>query len=381
MQHHRKHRDDLLSIPEISSAEIQGEKKYQIDVEIPQRTLREYGLTLTEVARRIRAQNVELPGGSIKDASQEYLLRGKNKRVNGEEIAEIPLVTSPTGVVLTVGDLANVKDEFGDLTSISRINGNPGMAISISAAAQEDMLAMTAAVRKYIAEKKLPPGYSFVTWEDRSIEVQDRLNLLVKNGLQGLVLVFVVLALFLDLRLSFWVALGIPVSLLGACAVLWQTGDTLNMLSMFSFLIALGIVVDDAIVVGENIYAHREAGKGGLKAAIHGTAEVVPSVVASVTTTVFAFMPMFFVSGVMGKFFAVMQRTGGDRDPHHFIVRECVHPSLPLASASEKADIRPLRGPMEWRNGARTRLRFSCSGPSGRSSSSSRFCWSLCGDL
>ncbi|MGE4000219.1 MAG: efflux RND transporter permease subunit, partial [Planctomycetaceae bacterium] len=301
-----KVRDDLLAIPQISVAEIQGARDYQIDVEIPKSTLREYGLTLQEVARRVRGENLELPGGNIKADSQEFLLRGKAKRVHGEDIAGIPLVTTPNGVVLTVGDLGTVKDDFVDKTSISRINGKPGYAISVEAAAREDMLAMTEAVRNYAAEAKLPAGYHIELWGDRSIDVNDRLQLLKRNGLSGLILVFFCLTLFLDIRLAFWVALGIPISILGACAVLWQLDQTLNMLSMFSFVIALGIVVDDAIVIGENIYAHREMGKNFTQAAIDGALEVLPSVGASVATTVFAFAPMFFVTGVMGKFFAVM---------------------------------------------------------------------------
>ena len=299
-------RDELLIIPQISVADIQGAREFQIDVEIPESTLREYGLTLQDVARRIRRQNLELPSGNIRAESQEFLLRGKNKRLRGEEIAEIPLITTPEGVVLTVGDLGTVRDEFVDTTSISRINGQPGLAIAIKAADREDLLAMTAAVRDYVDGKTLPAGYSFQLWGDSSVNVNDRLQLLIKNGLQGLILVFLVLALFLEIRLAFWVSLGIPISVLGACAVLWQLDQTLNMLSMFSFLIALGIVVDDAIVIGENIYAHREQGKKYLQAAVDGTVEVLPSVITSVTSTVFAFMPMFFVTGVMGKFFAVL---------------------------------------------------------------------------
>ncbi len=299
-------RDDLLQIPQISTAKIQGERNYQIDIEISERTLREYGLTLKQVASLVRKQNLELPGGTIKSQGQDYLLRGKHKRLRGEEIEKIPLITRSDGVVLTVGDLGTVKDEFHDKTSISRINGQPGLAISIEAAAGEDLLAMTQAVRDYARNTALPPGYSFELWQDRSVDVSDRLELLKKNGLQGLVLVFFVLALFLELRLAFWVALGIPISVLGACGVLWHFGETLNMLSMFAFLIALGIVVDDAIVIGENIYAHHEQGKRWIQAAVDGTVEVVPSVLTSVTTTIFAFMPMFFVTGVMGKFFAVL---------------------------------------------------------------------------
>lgn len=299
-------RDDLLLIPQISVAEISGERKYQIDVEIPERTLREYGLTLTDVGQRIRARNLEMPGGNIKDKGETYLLRGKNKRTVGEEIAEIPLITQRDGVVLTVDDLGDVKDEFIDTVSISRINGKPGLAIAVKAAAREDLLAMADSVNEYVANHKLPPGYEFAVWGDSAVNVRDRLELLKRNGSQGLLLVFIVLALFLEFRLAFWVAMGIPISVLGACAVLWQFDQTLNMLSMFAFLIALGIVVDDAIVIGENIYSHREQGKTFVEAAIDGTVEVVPSVATSITTTVFAFMPMFFVTGVMGKFFAVL---------------------------------------------------------------------------
>ena len=299
-------RDDLKLIPEINEVQIQGERDYQIDVEISETTLRKHGLSLQEVARRIRMQNLELPGGKIRDDAHVFLIRGKNKRLQGNEIAQIPLVTAPDGVVLTVGDLGTVRDEFVDTTSISRINGDLGMAIVVEVAAREDLLAMTDAGREYVATTQLPPGYRFEVWDDRSINVHERLDLLIRNGMQGLVLVFLVLALFLEFRLSFWVALGIPIAVLGACAMLWQFDQTLNMLSMFAFLIALGIVVDDAIVIGENIYAHREQGKDFVTAAVDGTAEVLPSVATSVTTTIFAFVPMFFVTGVMGKFFAVL---------------------------------------------------------------------------
>lgn len=299
-------RDDLLQISQVSVADIVGEKKYQIDVEIPEQTLREYGLTLTDVGDRIRDRNLELPGGNIRDSGETFLLRAKDKRLYGEEIAEIPLITRPNGVVIKVGDLGTVQDEFIDTTSISRINGKPGLAITIKAGATDDLLSLTEAVNEYVENVDLPYGYELTTWGDVSIDVRDRLELLTRNGMQGLVLVFIILALFLEFKLAFWVALGIPTSILGACIILWQFDQTLNMLSMFAFLIALGIVVDDAIVVGENIYSHRQMGKSFHQAAIDGTLEVLASVTTSVTTTVFAFMPMFFVTGIMGKFFAVL---------------------------------------------------------------------------
>jgi len=317
-------RSELLQLPSVSQANIIGGRDYQIDIEISESTLRKYGLTLQEVARIVRRQNVELPGGSMKTDSQEVLLRGKNKRLVGEQIAKIPLVTAPGGVVLTVGDLGTVRDEFVDTTAISRINGKPGLVISVDKTANEDLLAIVDQVKHFVDSTRpfggtfpcptdgrpggyrLPDGYQLETWADMSVMVEDRLNLLTKNGIQGLILVFLVLAVFLELRLAFWVALGIPVAMLGACWLLYWGGQTMNMLSMFAFLMALGILVDDAIVIGENIFTHRQMGKSFFEAAVDGAHEVLPSVVASVATTIVAFAPLLFVPGVMGKFIAVM---------------------------------------------------------------------------
>ena len=218
------------------------------------------------------------------------------------------MVTQSSGVVLTIADLGAVRDEFADVTSFHRINGKPGMVISVDRASSEDVLAITDAVKEYVHEEnlELPKGYELVTWGDASVEVRQRLELLGRNGLQGLVLVLLVLAIFLELKLALWVALGIPISILGTCAVMLYTGQTLNMLTTFAFLMALGIVVDDAIVIGENIFTHRQRGAGAVQAAISGTVEVLPSVLASVATTIIAFTPLMFVTGVMGKFIAVL---------------------------------------------------------------------------
>lgn len=299
-------RDELLQLKSVSQANIAGARDYQIDIEIPEATLRKYGLTLRDVAQTVRRENLELPGGKLVTDSQVLLLRGKNKHLIGSEIEKIPLVTESGGVVLTVGDLGRVKDDFTDTTMISEINGKPALSVSVDRTAQEDLLQIVEEVRAYAKTASLPPGYSLELWKDKSVDVRDRMDLLTRNGLQGLLLVFITLAIFLEFRLAFWVALGIPISMFGACIVLYYTGQTLNMLSMFAFLMALGIVVDDAIVVGENIYEHRQMGKSITKAAIDGAVEVLPSVCASVTTTVIAFMPLLFVSGIMGKFIAVM---------------------------------------------------------------------------
>jgi HAE1 family hydrophobic/amphiphilic exporter-1 len=302
-------REDIGRLPAVSQANITGAKDFQIDVEISESTLRRHGLTLQQVANIIRRENLELPGGTIRTESQDILVKGKNKGTIGSDIEQIPLVTDPSGVVLTVGDLGQVRDEFTDVESSTQINGRPGLVVSVDRTATEDLLKMTDAVHNYVQSKTMPAGYELVTWSDRSVEVRDRLALLVENGLQGLVLVVVLLAIFLNFRLAFWVSAGIPISILGACIVLYFAGHTMNMLTTFTFVMALGIVVDDAIVVSENIFAHQLMGKKPLEAAIDGTLEVAGSVAASVATTIIAFMPLFFVSGVMGKFIAVMPLT------------------------------------------------------------------------
>ena len=299
-------RSELLLLPSVSQVEIKGALNYQIDIEVDEQSLRKYGLSLPQVAQIVRNENMEMPAGKIKSAGQEILVRGKNKRLTGDEIAKLPLLTDPSGVVLSVGDIANVSDGFTDGTAITETNGRPSLFLEVQRTANEDLLRIAEEVRAHCEAAKLPAGYTVVPWGDRSIDVRDRLDMLVENGRMGLLLVFLVLAVFLELRLAFWVALGIPISMLGAGGVLLGAGQTLNMLSMFAFLMALGIIVDDAIVVGENVYAHRQMGKGFLQAAIDGTYEVIPSVVASVTTTIIAFCPLLFVSGVMGKFIAVM---------------------------------------------------------------------------
>ncbi|MCC9602150.1 efflux RND transporter permease subunit [Stieleria sp. JC731] len=299
-------RDDLLALSAVSQVDFLAARQYQIDIEIPEDTLRSHGLTLREAAETIRRENRELPAGSIRSQSQEILLRGNNRRTNGDELAELPLVTEPNGAVLTVGDLGNVRDEFADGTAINLINGRPALALSVQRSTSQDLFVMIDAVRSYIDQVQLPSGYEIMTWSDESVEVRSRLNLLVNNGVQGLIIVFTLLMLFLDPKLAFWVALGIPFAILAAGIFLYLTGQTLNLISMFAFVMALGIVVDDAIVVGENIYSHRQMGKNYLRSAIDGTIEVIPSVTTAVLTTIVAFAPLLFVSGTMGKFTAVM---------------------------------------------------------------------------
>jgi len=290
----------------ITSAEIAGSRPYEIAVEVSEDTLRQFGLGLDQFAQIIRQQNVNIPGGKMETANQELLLRGDNKREVGSDIENLPVIADSNGDVVTVGEMATVIDGFQETTNINLINGREGLVIQVTKTDEEDLFTVVEAVKDYVANRKVPQGYRLETWGDVSSDVVDRIELLGRNGLQGLILVFIVLAIFLDLRLAFWVAMGIPISILGAGFVLLAFGQTLNMLSMFAFLMALGIVVDDAIVVGENIYLKREEGLPHVQAAVAGTVEVLPSVAASVSTTVIAFMPLFYVVGVMGKFISIM---------------------------------------------------------------------------
>jgi len=299
-------RDELLQLDGVSQVEFLNERDYQIDVEISESKLRAHGLSLTNVADIIRRENRELPAGTIRGESQEVLLRGNNRRTRGEEIAELPVITQLDGAVLTIDDLGVVRDELADTASRGYIGGKPAMALTVNRSSEEDLLKMIDAVNNYTASTQMPSGYEIMTWSDQSVEVRGRLNLLIENAIYGLFIVFILLILLLDIELAVWVSLGIPFSILAAGVYLYFVGETMNMISMFGFVMALGIVVDDAIVVGENIYAHRQMGKSLHDAAVDGTAEVSSSVSSSTATTVIAFMPLLFVSGVMGKFMAVM---------------------------------------------------------------------------
>ncbi|MBP89689.1 MAG: multidrug transporter [Planctomycetaceae bacterium] len=298
--------EELLQLPEVSHVDLWQAKPHQIDIEISEATLRKYSRTHRDISDAVRRGNVELPGGEIKTASADLLVRAANKNVTGAEIAKLPVRADPSGIVLTVGDLGTVRDGFDDIELISRIDGRPCMSIKIRMTASEDMLQIRDEVLHYVANKQMPQGYELKTWDDYSGQTRDRLDLLSRSGIVGLILVFVVLGLFLDLRLAFWVALGIPISVFGTCAIMLASDATLNVHSMFAFVMALGIVVDDAIVIAENVYAHRLQGKNGWRASVDGTVEVAPAVISSVLTTVVAFIPLAFVTGEMGKWIAVM---------------------------------------------------------------------------
>ena len=301
-------RDALLQTPGITQVDLVGVRGYEVQVLIDQDTLRRYGLTPAAVAARIRAAAVELPGGHIETRGGEVLLRVMERRDWAKEFASIPIITTPAGTVLALGDIAQVVDDFEDVDKMATFDGKRAVGIAVFRVGDQTPIGVSEATRKAMQqiENQLPPGVSWCITRDDSEIYRQRLELLIKNGLWGLLLVLLLLGVFLEIKLAFWVTMGIPISFLGAFLFLPAVDVTINMVSMFAFIIALGIVVDDAIVVGENIYEYRNKGMGYLEAAVQGARDVTLPVVFSVLTNIAAFVPLLFVPGVAGKFWKVI---------------------------------------------------------------------------
>lgn len=301
-------RDDLLASEFISQVRLVGTRDYEISIEVSEESLRRHGLTFEEIRQVIQRSSLNLPGGSIKTPTQDIVVRTAGQRYTGLEFALVPLLTRPDGTVVTLDEVARVSDGFVDAWRIGRFNGTPSVLVSVFRTSEEDALVISDTVRQYVAEQapQLPEGLSMSVWADDSAVTKGRLDLLSRNGLQGLFLVLLSLWLFMNLRLAFWVSVGLVVALLGGLWILDLYGGTLNMITMFAFIMALGMLVDDAIVVGENIYSHWRRGKSPVRAAIDGAGEVAVPVIGAVSTTVAAFVPLFIMEGILGKFVAVM---------------------------------------------------------------------------
>lgn len=301
-------RDELLARPEITQVDLRGVRPYEISVEVNEETLRRYNLTLGAIAERIRQASIDLPGGAVKSKGGEILIRTKEKRYKGTGYADITIIENPGGTEIKLGDIAYVRDTFRETDEYSLFDGKPAAMIAVFRVGEQKPLEISKIVKNYVEEKRntLPDSIYIATWNDFSEIYKSRMNLLLKNAFLGLILIFLVLGLFLQIRLALWVMLGIPISFLGALFMMPAFDVSINMLSLFAFILALGIVVDDAIVVGENIYTHRVKEKTYINAAIYGTIEVGRPVIFSVLTTVAAFLPLLFVSGTIGKFIRVI---------------------------------------------------------------------------
>ena len=304
-------RDDLVDTEAISIAELVGVRDYEISVEVSEQALQKYQLSFDQVAAAVKRGSMDLPGGSIKTRGREFIVRAKGQMYTGEAFETIPLITGKEGTVVRLNDVAVVVDGFEDTDIRARFNGMPAALVQVNRTATQDVITIADEVKRYIEEKRAlqPRGVKLATWYDLSDMVQDRIDLLLKNGAQGILLVFIVLALFLNLKLAFWVAAGIPISFMGAFLVLDFLGASINMLSLFGFIMTLGILVDDAIIVGENIFSHYSGGKTAKEAVLDGLKEVGGPVIMAVTTTIVAFMPLMHIAGIMGKFIAIMPQT------------------------------------------------------------------------
>ena len=301
-------RDELSSVPGISQVDITSARPYEISIEVSEAALRRHGLTFDDVALAVRRSSLDLPGGSVRADSGEILLRTIGQAYRGSEYESLVLMTRPDGTRLRLSDVATVVDGFAETDQSARFDEQPTVLISVFRTGNQGALEIAALVHEYVDGKQaaLPAGVSVSIWQDQSVILSDRLGTLLRNGLTGFVLVFVLLALFLELRLAFWVSLGIPISFLGAIMMMPSLDVTVNVLSLFAFILVLGIVVDDAIIVGENIHTHMEEHDDGVHGAIQGAQEIATPVVFAVLTTVAAFTPLLFVPGMMGKFFGVM---------------------------------------------------------------------------
>jgi multidrug efflux pump subunit AcrB len=301
-------RDRLLQHPGITQVELTGARDYEIHVEVPQERLRAYGLTLTGIAQTIDSASTEIPGGSVDTAGGDILLRMKDRRDWAAQFARIPIVTTADGSVVYLEDIANVREDFEDSDRSATFNGLRCIGIDVYRVGDQTPMGVAGAVRTVMGEMAwdLPSGIKWHISDDDSKVYQQRLELLLKNAFMGLVLVLLVLGLFLDFRLAFWVTMGIPTAFLGSLLFLPAMGVSVNMISMFAFIVALGIVVDDAIVAGENIYEYRQQGMGFAKAAILGARDVALPITFSILTNVVAFLPLSFIPGVMGKIWKVI---------------------------------------------------------------------------
>lgn len=299
-------RRELLSLPEVSAAVVVGARDYEISVEISEQLLREYHLTLGDVADIIAASSLDIPSGSVQTRHGDIMLRTMGQAYVQQDFEDIVLRTWPDGTRLLLGDIATIDDGFVDGTGFATFNGEYSLGINVFAMGKQDIIDTARATREYVEEKRhqLPAGVSLDAWADYTYYLEGRLGMMVKNLGMGALLVFIVLALFLEIKLAFWVMLGIPVCFLGAMAVISTplVDASLNMLSIFGFIIALGIIVDDAIIMGESAYSEQEQHGHSVHSVVSGVYKVATPATFGVLTTIVAFAPTLFVEGVFGAF-------------------------------------------------------------------------------
>ena len=301
-------KDRLLGLGQLSQVSLFGIKDYEINIEVTEQRLREFGITFAQVSEAVRRSNLNRSGGLIKGEISEIRIRTMGRKYTGEELSSIVIRADVEGNLITLDKLAVVEDAFSEGGIRTTVNQKPAVIISIYKTNKEDTIEIANAVHTFIddAQSRVPPGSEIGILFDNSDSIRQQVNILLKNGIMGLAIVFVLLWLFLNARLSLWTGVGILVSVIGGVAVTWIIGGTINMISIFGFILILGIVADDAIVVGESIAWHRRQGKGPVTSAIDGLMEIGLPVMTAVLTTILAFLPLLFIDGMMGKFIRIL---------------------------------------------------------------------------
>ncbi len=299
-----KIKSDLVSMHDITLVEIFGVRRAEIHIDISETNLRRYGLTLDQVAAIVQKSSLDLPAGSIRSKEETILIRTKGRRYTADEYADIAIISRPDGSKVTLGQIATLTDGFEDNDLKVSTHGKPAAFIEIYRVADQSALDVASAVKEYIGDIRgdLPEGMDAVFFRDSSILLKSRISLLIKNMALGLVLVIILLSLFLNVKLAFWVTMGIPISFATGLWLLPMFGVSINMISLFGFILILGIVVDDAIIIGENVYRKREKGIPPFEAAVQGAGQVSRPVIFAVLTTIAAFWPLLMISGTRGNF-------------------------------------------------------------------------------
>lgn len=295
-------RNRLLGDPQITQVEIGNVPDYVTHIEIPRHNLRQYNLTLGQVADIVAQSSEDVPAGAVETHSGEILLRMKERKQWAKEFGDITIVSSPSGARVSLQDIATITDGFEETGFHGQFNQSPSVDLSIYRIGDQSPLDIEETVLEIMEDFQLPPGVQFRIDSNSAEDYRERLSLLTENGIMAIVIVLVILALFLEYRLAFWVMMGMAISFIGGIIFLPLFGLSINMISMFGFLVVLGIVVDDAIVVGENIHEYRQKGLSAIDAAIAGTKDVSKPVIFSILTTIIAFVPLLFMPGETGKF-------------------------------------------------------------------------------
>lgn len=300
-------RDDFVALPDVSQVSISGVRQDEISIEVSSEALRAYNLSLSSIMQTVAKSSLDLPAGVIRTADEEFTLRITGQRYTAREYENL-VVLEHGDALVRLSEVAVIREGFEESTIRGRFQGQPAVVVQVFKTPAEDTIEIAGIVRDYVADRQphLPDRLHLAVWGDGSHDIESRIAMLLKNGLWGIALVFLALALFLQLRLAFWVAVGIPVSFSGALIIMHFNGETLNMNSLFALITATGIIVDDAIVIAESIYARRRAGDLPELAAVEGTCRVALPVLGASVTTILAFAPLLYVIGVMGRFIHVL---------------------------------------------------------------------------